>query len=78
MSSNKSIRPVPKENVEVVTVVAAVAPERASVNVSGPTTNGLNMPCVMEALITACAEHASVPQVEPAGVTTVIKSAAAG
>jgi hypothetical protein len=42
--------PVPKENVAPVIVVAAVRPERLRVKVSGPTTNGLNCPPVIEAL----------------------------
>jgi hypothetical protein len=42
--------PVPKENVALVIVVAAVTPERLRVNVSGPTTNGLNCPPVIELL----------------------------
>jgi len=42
--------PVPKENVALVIVVAAVTPERASVKASGPTTKGLNYPPVIEAL----------------------------
>jgi hypothetical protein len=42
--------PVPKENVALVIVVAAVTLERLRVNVSGPTTNGLNCPPVIELL----------------------------
>ena len=42
--------PVPKENVALEIAVAAVTPERWRVNVSGPTTNGLNRPPVIEAL----------------------------
>ena len=39
-----------KENVAAVTVVAAVIPEKASVKLAGPTTKGLNIPLVIEAL----------------------------
>ena len=42
--------PVPKENVALVIVVAAVTPESVRVKVSGPTTNGLNCPPVIELL----------------------------
>jgi hypothetical protein len=42
--------PVPKENVALVIVVAAVTPERVRVKVSGPITKGLNCPPVIEAL----------------------------
>jgi hypothetical protein len=42
--------PVPKENVALVIVVAAVTPERWRVKVSAPTTNGLNCPLVIELL----------------------------
>ena len=42
--------PVPKENVALVIVVAAVTPERPRVNIAAPSTKGLNMPFVMEAL----------------------------
>jgi hypothetical protein len=42
--------PVPKENVALEIVVAAVMPERWRVKVSGPTTNGLNCPPVIELL----------------------------
>ena len=41
-----------KENVAAVTVVAAVIPEKASVKLAGPTTKGLNIPLVIDALAT--------------------------
>jgi hypothetical protein len=42
--------PVPKENVALVIVVAAVTPEKARVAAKDPTTKGLNCPPVIEAL----------------------------
>ena len=48
----KKSGPVPKENCALVTVVPAVTPEKASVKLAGPTTKGLNIPLVIDALAT--------------------------